>query len=85
MVVRVPDRERVQKLLAGRGVQTGVHYPVPCHQQPPLMRYATTPLPVCERAAREQFSLPLFPHMTTEQLEYTCAAVAEALDEVVGR
>jgi dTDP-4-amino-4,6-dideoxygalactose transaminase len=85
MVVRVPDRDRVQKLLAGRGVQTSVHYPVPCHQQPPLMRYASTPLPVCEQAAREQFSLPLFPHMTADQLEYTCAALVEALDEVVGR
>jgi dTDP-4-amino-4,6-dideoxygalactose transaminase len=85
MVVRVPDRERVQKLLSGAGVQTGVHYPVPCHQQPPLMRYATGSLPVCERAAREQLSLPLFPHMTTAQLDHVCAALRDALDEVVGR
>ncbi|GIF01419.1 DegT/DnrJ/EryC1/StrS family aminotransferase [Paractinoplanes rishiriensis] len=85
MVVRVPDRERVQKLLADREVQTGVHYPVPCHQQPPLMRYARTPLPVCERAAGEQLSLPLFPHMTTEQLDHVCAALTDALNEVTGR
>ena len=84
MVVRVPDRDRVQKLLKGQGVQTGVHYPVPCHHQPPLARYASGPLPVCEEAATGQLSLPMFPHMTTEQVDHVCAALIDALDEVVG-
>ena len=79
MVVRVADRDRVQARLAERGIQTGVHYPVPCHLQPPLRRYANAPLPVCERAAGEQFSLPLFPHMSRAQVDRVC----EVLDEVV--
>jgi dTDP-4-amino-4,6-dideoxygalactose transaminase len=85
LVARVPERDRVQQLLAARGVQTGVHYPVPCHRQPALRRYARGPLPVCERAAGEQLSLPLFPHMTPAQLDRACDALREVLGEVGGR
>ena len=81
LVARVPERTRVQADLAAAGVQTGVHYPVPCHLQPPLRRYADRPLPVCERAAGEILSLPLFPHMTWEQLERVCAVLTMALAE----
>lgn len=77
-VVRVRDRENVQEALANKGIRTGVHYPVPCHQQPPLRRYADGPLPVCESSAGELISLPLFPHMTWEQLERVCEVLREA-------
>jgi dTDP-4-amino-4,6-dideoxygalactose transaminase len=83
MVVRVPDRGRVQALLAAQGVQSGVHYPVPCHQQPPLRRYASRRLPVVEQAAGELLSLPLFPHMTGAQVDRVCAALDTALKEVL--
>ncbi|MEU4238601.1 DegT/DnrJ/EryC1/StrS family aminotransferase [Actinoplanes sp. NPDC026619] len=81
MVVRVADRESVQATLKKAGIQTGVHYPVPCHLQPPLRKYASAPLPVCERAATEQFSLPLFPHMSRAQVDRVC----EVLDGVTPR
>jgi dTDP-4-amino-4,6-dideoxygalactose transaminase len=82
MVVRVAERDRVQAALAARGIRTGVHYPVPCHRQPPLRRYATGPLPVCEQAAASQLSLPLYPHLTTGQVDRVCEALDEALREV---
>ena len=63
-VVRVARRDSVRAELAQRGIQTGVHYPVPCHRQPPLRRFAERPLPVAEQAAGELLSLPMFPHMT---------------------
>jgi dTDP-4-amino-4,6-dideoxygalactose transaminase len=78
-VVRVAQRARVQAELSRRGIQTGVHYPVPCHQQPPLRQYAHGPLPVAERAAGEVLSLPLFPHMTGGQVDAVCAALADAV------
>jgi dTDP-4-amino-4,6-dideoxygalactose transaminase len=82
MVVRVPERDRIQKVLIGRGVQSGVHYPVPCHSQPPLRRYALRPLPVAEQAATEVLSLPLFPHMTRRQVDTVCSALEAAMHEV---
>jgi dTDP-4-amino-4,6-dideoxygalactose transaminase len=79
LVVRVAGRDWVRTELGRRGIQTGVHYPVPCHLQPPLRHFVCGPLPVAERAAGELLSLPLFPHMTSEQVDTVC----DALDELV--
>jgi dTDP-4-amino-4,6-dideoxygalactose transaminase len=81
-VVRVPERDRVRAELSRRGIQTGIHYPVPCHRQPPLRRFATRPLPVAEQAAAELVSLPMFPHMTDEQVDLVCDHLAEVLAAV---
>jgi dTDP-4-amino-4,6-dideoxygalactose transaminase len=78
-VVRVARRDSVRAKLAQRGIQTGVHYPVPCHEQPPLRRFAAHPLPVAERAAGEILSLPMFPHMTDRQVDYVCESLPGAL------
>jgi dTDP-4-amino-4,6-dideoxygalactose transaminase len=78
-VVRVADRALIQAELRRRGIQTGVHYPVPCHLQPPLRRYAHSPLPAAERAAQESLSLPLFPHMTYGQVDAVCDALGDVL------
>jgi DegT/DnrJ/EryC1/StrS aminotransferase family len=77
--VRVPDRHRVQAELRTFGIQTGVHYPVPCHLQPPLHSYAREWLPIAEQAADEVLSLPLFPHMTRHQVDAVCAALEVVL------
>ncbi len=77
LVARLDDRERVRAGLERAGVQTGVHYPVPCHQHPPYRRFADRALPVAERAAGEVLSLPLFPHMTEEQVTTVCAALKD--------
>jgi len=76
-VVRIAERDRVRAELGRRGIQTGVHYPVPCHQQPPLRRFADGPLPVAERTAGQLLSLPLFPHMTDDQVDVVCDALHE--------
>jgi dTDP-4-amino-4,6-dideoxygalactose transaminase len=78
-VVRVARREEVRAELGARGIQTGVHYPVPCHLQPPLKRFADGPLPVAERSAGELLSLPLFPHMTDDQVDAVCGVLGDVL------
>lgn len=78
-VVRVSRRDSVRAELARRGIQTGVHYPVPCHKQPPLLRLADRPLPVAEQAAGEVLSLPMFPHMTGRQVDCVCESLSLAL------
>jgi dTDP-4-amino-4,6-dideoxygalactose transaminase len=81
-VVRVAGRDKVRAQLARRGIETGVHYSVPCHQQPPLRRFSDHPLPVAERAAGELLSLPMFPHLTDGQVEFVCGALADILREI---
>jgi dTDP-4-amino-4,6-dideoxygalactose transaminase len=81
-VVRVPERDRVRAELARRGIQTAVHYPVPCHMQPPLRRFADRPLPVAERTAGQLLSLPMFPHMTDEQADLVCEVLGDTLKKL---
>jgi dTDP-4-amino-4,6-dideoxygalactose transaminase len=78
-VVRVPRRAVVQQELAARGIATGIHYPVPCHQCPAFIEYAREPLPVAEAAADEILSLPLSPHMSLDQVFRVCTALREVL------
>jgi dTDP-3-amino-3,4,6-trideoxy-alpha-D-glucose transaminase len=76
-VVRTPDRDALREHLGARGIQTGIHYPVPPHRQPafagsPLSRLH---LPAAELIAEEALSLPMGPHLTDEQQERVIEAV----------
>ena len=74
-VVRVAGRQALQRALAGVGVASGIHYPTPCHQMAPYRQYAHGSLPVSEAASSEVLSLPLYPHMDAEDVEYVAAQV----------
>lgn len=78
--VQVEGRAEVRRRLAERGVQTGIHYPVPCHRQPPLRRYAEAALPVSEAAAGRLLSLPMFPHLSLQQADRVCDELLAACD-----
>jgi dTDP-4-amino-4,6-dideoxygalactose transaminase len=68
-VVRVADRERVQRELTAAGIGTGIHYPVPLHLGPAYPGVPVGPgdFPVSERAASEILSLPMFPGLSRAQ------------------
>jgi dTDP-4-amino-4,6-dideoxygalactose transaminase len=74
-VVRVLDRDALVATLRSEGIESGIHYPIPCHLQPPYTGYALEPLPVAEAAAGEILSLPLFPNVTEAQISRVCACV----------
>jgi len=77
-VIRTSDRGGLRAALASRHIATGIHYPLPCHKQAGLRHFSNEPLPVAEQAAEEILSLPMFPHMTLEQVEAVCAAIMQA-------
>jgi dTDP-4-amino-4,6-dideoxygalactose transaminase len=72
LVARVASRERVIARLGQAGIRTGVHYPTACHELEPYRQFSREPLPVAERASHEVLSLPMFPHMSQEQVELVC-------------
>jgi dTDP-4-amino-4,6-dideoxygalactose transaminase len=78
-VVRVQDREAFQARLAEAGIATGIHYPIPLHQQKAYQHlgYKTGDFPVTERVAREIVSLPMFPQLQASQQDEVAAAVKE--------
>ena len=82
LVVRVAGRDALRAELGRRGIETGVHYPVPCHLQPPLRQFTDRPLRVAEQAAGELLSLPMFPHLTESQVEFVCESLGDALGKM---
>jgi dTDP-4-amino-4,6-dideoxygalactose transaminase len=80
-VVQVEDRDRVRQRLAGAGIDTGLHYPVPVHLQPAFreLGHRRGDLPNTERLAARALSLPFFPDMTETQIAYVAERLKEAI------
>jgi dTDP-4-amino-4,6-dideoxygalactose transaminase len=80
-VVQVDDRDGVKARLGEAGVDTGIHYPVPIHLQPAYasLGYKQGDFPVAERLAGRILSLPMFPEITTEQIDYVVEQLALAV------
>lgn len=76
-VVRTSHRDQVQAHLAGHGVGTDIHYPLPVHLQPAYAQYGDGQgsLPVTERLAREVLSLPIYPELSDDSIDYVCQAL----------
>jgi dTDP-4-amino-4,6-dideoxygalactose transaminase len=82
-VARTPHRDRIRQLLADRGIQSGLHYPVPVHLQKAYrnLGHVIGDFPVAERIARECLTLPLFPEMTADQQTAVTDALMDILQE----
>ncbi|PYR74869.1 MAG: erythromycin biosynthesis sensory transduction protein eryC1 [Acidobacteria bacterium] len=68
-VVRTADRDGLIAHLAGAGIGTGIHYPIPLHLQQAYrsLSYKAGDFPVAERVAAEIVSLPMYPQLTAAQ------------------
>ena len=70
-----PRRDALCEHLQRRGVETLVHYPIPVHRQRAFSDYNACRLPICEKIAREEISLPLSPVQTDEETFYVIEAI----------
>jgi dTDP-4-amino-4,6-dideoxygalactose transaminase len=79
--LRLPQRDAWRARLGELQIQTGIHYPIPVHLQPAYrdLGYGPGDFPVSEAVAREILSVPLFPEMTTAQIETIAAALTAGL------
>lgn len=76
-VVRTPERDRFQKYLESKGVQTVIHYPVAPHKQDAYKEWNGLKLPITEKIHTEVISLPISPVMTDEQVHTVSRLVNE--------
>jgi dTDP-4-amino-4,6-dideoxygalactose transaminase len=85
-VVRVADRDRVKHELEAAGVLTGVHYPIPCHLQPACesLGYQRGDFPVTEEYAGQILSIPMYPELTSEQIDTVVSALKQACSAAAG-
>ncbi|RPJ06118.1 MAG: DegT/DnrJ/EryC1/StrS family aminotransferase [Deltaproteobacteria bacterium] len=78
-VIRVSDREKLADALKEGGIQTGVHYPIPNHQAPAVLN-TLGPQPKLERteeAAGKILSLPIYPELSKQEVDYVSGAIRE--------
>ena len=71
-VIRTKKRDKLMSYLKERGISTGIHYPVPLHLQPAYknLGFKKGDFPVSEKLADEILSIPVYPELTDEQLNY---------------
>ncbi|HRT07695.1 MAG TPA: DegT/DnrJ/EryC1/StrS family aminotransferase [Candidatus Paceibacterota bacterium] len=84
--VRVQNRDAVLERMTAQGVRCGVHYPVPIHLQKAygFLGLRAGSFPVAERCAGEFLSLPMYPELRDEQIEFVAKTLIESV-RAVGR
>ena len=86
-VILVDDRDGLQKYLGEKGVGNGLHYPVPLHLQKAYASdgYKEGDFPVTESVASRLLSLPMFPELKKEQIEYVADCIKEYQTGLTGQ
>jgi dTDP-4-amino-4,6-dideoxygalactose transaminase len=85
--VRVTRRDELMAYLAQKGIACGIHYPIPVHLQS-AYRHLGLPrgaFPVAERCANEFVSLPMFPSLLPEQIDYVAQETASWIQSKLAR
>lgn len=80
-VIQVDDRDGLQRFLKANGVATGIHYPIPIHLQPAyaILGYQRGSFPVAEAATPRLLSLPLFPELSSDEVEFVAERIGAFL------
>lgn len=73
------NRSEVQKKLSDFGIQTGIHYPIPCHLQPAYQNlgYQYGDFPVAEALSTQIFSLPMYPGLSHSLIKLICELLSK--------
>lgn len=83
-VLHVKNRNDFRSKLATLGVSTGLHYPKPVHLQTAYsgLGYSVGDLPMTEKFAAECVSLPLYPELNWEDVDYVISSISDILNEI---
>jgi len=75
--VTVPERDQLKQYLADHGIGSAIFYPKPLHLQDCFrdLGYRPGDMPLSERLCEEVLSLPVYPELTPEQIEYTAKTI----------
>ena len=78
-VIKTKYKDELGKFLSEKGVGTGAFYPVPLHLQKAFeyLNYKASDLPVAEDLSTKTVCLPVFPELTTEELQYVVDTIKE--------
>ncbi|MCG2675763.1 DegT/DnrJ/EryC1/StrS family aminotransferase [bacterium] len=80
-VIRTKRRDEVYKFLQEKGIACGIHYPLPLHLQKAYqsLGYKEGDFPIAEECAQEVISLPIYPELKKNQIEYIAKTLKRGL------
>ncbi len=78
-VIQSSQRDFYREELTKVGVATGIYYPQPLHMTQPCQNlgYKLGDFPISEQASLEALAIPIFPEMTSEQVEIVVRTLSE--------
>ncbi|MBS1488673.1 MAG: DegT/DnrJ/EryC1/StrS family aminotransferase [Bacteroidetes bacterium] len=78
-VIRAQQRDMLAEFLRLKGIETSVHYPTPLPFLPAYqyLHHVADDFPVASRLQYEILSLPMFPELTREEIDYTVACIQD--------
>jgi dTDP-4-amino-4,6-dideoxygalactose transaminase len=79
--VKNNKRDELMGFLTRKGIGSKIYYPIPLHLQECFnsLSYKQRDFPISEKAAEEVLSLPIFPELTDEEIEYVCDSIKSFL------
>jgi dTDP-4-amino-4,6-dideoxygalactose transaminase len=83
MVVQHAARESLRRVLAAKGVECGVHYPVACHRQGAYAATSWPALPRAEQLAASVLSLPFGPHLSAADVHAVARCALHASESAI--
>jgi len=77
--LRVKDRDGLREFLQESGIASAIHYPVPLHMQPAFHdpKQAEGSFPVAEKIAGDVISLPMYPELTENAIQFIASKIIE--------
>jgi dTDP-4-amino-4,6-dideoxygalactose transaminase len=76
-VIRTNKRDALQLFLHEHGIATLIHYPIPPHLQKAYsyLNFKAGDFPIAEELANTSMSLPIWPGMKNEEVQYVCEKI----------
>ena len=78
-VIKLKERDKLSEFLLRNKIQTAIHYPIPPHLQAAYsdLEYNEGDFPIAEKLAKTCLSLPLYPGLTIEEVDFICDKIKQ--------
>ncbi len=78
-IIQYSHRDELKNYLGEKGIDTKIHYPLPIHYQEAAsgLGYKKGDFPVTEKQSETILSLPVYPELTDEQVNYVASCIRE--------
>jgi len=78
-VIKTDKRDELKEFLQQKGIGTAIHYPIPPHLQKAYshLNFKKGDFPIAEKLANQSLSLPIYPGLSNDQVNYICDSIKE--------